>query len=1357
MDTINGQLPAVSDARQGSAGKVAVVPEQGLLPQHKGGENHGLEEDNLQTEDKEVTQLNGLNEIHQAAHCLHIDITVTPAQQKQHDEHQTNPVGCKVAVSRPDYTIPVGWNHVEVQQVKVDPNYSPTCQSDRQLGHLRDPSPTGKEKDIDTLKNCREINVPATKPVKAAEVANNEDTGWTEDRNLPNGWSADILTVTNADFPPHLSKNMFGITVHDHAHEYHDGFHELHQKPLGPHHLVAGHEGREEELIHHHHHNVDGDTEKSFATQLTISSGPSIVSKVGGEKSQVICVYTTDTSPSHPFNLHFWIKVVPKVWECRPLHQAAVLRDRCTGKAHYLDNAFLGAAELSQDKGVASAEDAGRIVTCAVGEADDDLDSIETEDTGRRSGKKTVKTNLEVNASNLNTLPALSVNTVRMSWSIAGLEELDDKQGVDRVEIHGVEEAIKVFNTTYPDLDLSLFSSCQEDILLPPILRDFLHDLEQGLGDLPTHVEETDKILKVDGGSSQELFQRKQALLWSGSDHQAPGGVHRSLQHQEQQHVAEESCLGSSTSHPVLGRAERLNKTAHEDLGDTLVDSSVSEAPKASEVHRDVDDDHDLVHQVQVKQDSAKSVSVGPRHVSHHEAEAPEGPREGPHWVGGVRACDVSQAGWLLGHQSVQDGAEVVIEFVRNEKNEMEFGVTELEQEEERAGQAHRQVHMVPHQLTGDHGQLQVFIVLLTTITNQELQRLRYNLQVKMSEMIVNTDTAYLYTGDGKHLVKDDILKSVHIAIPFQYNGWPGGHDEELTVLLVVHEQVDVWSKKQGLQLEGTVHVQVPEQDDVGQGDGVCHNQAEAPHSHVPVVTREGVHEVWHQEGQVYLQVQILTEFNYKDTAYLYAGQVLAYVHEHHRSKLEDRKLLDQEEGLGSEAISADQTFPEGWIWINDSNLPVGWQTQSGTEMARHQPLQHSIVRAQISSRNSCCTIHLDRVIIDHTTEVFELSMELVKQDNISQREEPLVNVEMKRKSCSGLHLHQINTCNECARAMSCTISLHGSIAVTNLFPSSACREVNLMSSSMNDNINRNTGSQSVDMIRLCDTVHTSLHLPPVTAVGQHEHDFLHQSDGGVHEESVDLCGGHSHVSHQSVDPRRVPHQSDEQAAVHDELVAAQCPHYGRHHEAGVRKVPLEVPRQAGGVGGGDDLQAGQLPVQQNVRVRVVTGKMSSSVPCHVQHRVGADQGVPRDGHYQPLYQGVQDGGHEHLCESRAVGTVPHHPAKGGGLVHGDVHAIYLVHSVQNQYQVGISSFQVYFEHGDWDLITNNADKGLMKFMAQEIMAVLTVRGDADSYSVVMGPFSLGILSIADPRIKPPSINRSCLLEGGEIYTCKLM
>ena len=115
------------------------------------------------------------------------------------------------------------------------------------------------------------INVPATKPVKAAEVANNEDAGWTEDRNLPNGWSADIFTVTYADIPPHLSKNMFGITVHDHAHEYHDGFHELHQKPLGPHHQVAGHEGREKELVHHHHNNVDGEAGKSFAPQLTRS------------------------------------------------------------------------------------------------------------------------------------------------------------------------------------------------------------------------------------------------------------------------------------------------------------------------------------------------------------------------------------------------------------------------------------------------------------------------------------------------------------------------------------------------------------------------------------------------------------------------------------------------------------------------------------------------------------------------------------------------------------------------------------------------------------------------------------------------------------------------------------------------------------------------------------------------------------------------------------------------------------------------------------------------------------------------------------------------------------------------------
>ena len=115
-------------------------------------------------------------------------------------------------------------------------------------------------------------------------------------------------------------------------------------------------------------------------------------------------------------------------------------------------------------------------------------------------------------------------------------------------------------------------------------------------------------------------------------------------------------------------------------------------------------------------------------------------------------------------------------------------------------------VHMTAKEQAG-----QVFIVILNTITNQELQRLRYNLQVKMSEIIVNTDTAYLYTGDGKHLLQDGIPKGVHLAIPSQCNGWPGCHEEE------AQAQVDDWSKKQSLQLEGTVHVQVPEQDDVGQ------------------------------------------------------------------------------------------------------------------------------------------------------------------------------------------------------------------------------------------------------------------------------------------------------------------------------------------------------------------------------------------------------------------------------------------------------------------------------------------------------------------------------------------------------------
>ena len=67
-----------------------------------------------------------------------------------------------------------------------------------------------------------------------------------------------------------------------------------------------------------------------------------------------------------------------------------------------------------------------------------------------------------------------------------------------------------------------------------------------------------------------------------------------------------------------------------------------------------------------------------------------------------------------------------------------------------------------------------------------------------------------------------------------------------------------------------------------------------------------------------------------------------------------------------------------------------------------------------------------------------------------------------------------------------------------------------------------------------------------------------------------------------------------------------------RHHEAGVRKDPQEVPRQAGGVGGCDDLQAGQQHDHRNdqARVRIVTREMSGSVPCHVQRQDDDDLGL---------------------------------------------------------------------------------------------------------------------------------------------------
>ena len=190
----------------------------------------------------------------------------------------------------------------------------------------------------------------------------------------------------------------------------------------------------------------------------------------------------------------------------------------------------------------------------------------------------------------------------------------------------------------------------------------------------------------------------------------------------------------------------------------------------------------------------------------------------------------------------------------------------------------------------------------------------------------------------------------------------------------------------------------------------------------VPLVTRGRVHEAW---LQVYLQVQILTVYNYKGTACLTAGRVLAFANEHHSSKLEDRKLLGQEEGPRNAAMSADQTFPEGWIEVTD--LPLDWLTQSETEIARHQPLLHSAVRAQISTRDSDI-IHLGRGINVLAMEVLESSIQLVRQDTICERvkEEPFteLNVEMKWESFSGFNICQLIHCNKCPRAIS-SISLH--------------------------------------------------------------------------------------------------------------------------------------------------------------------------------------------------------------------------------------------------------------------------------------------------------------------------------------------
>ena len=147
----------------------------------EGRENPGLE-DNPQSEEKEVTRC--LNEGYRNAHQLYVDITVSSDQQEEHEEspmlikflkHQAVPVGWKQAVNHSD---------CKPQPVEV----IPACHSSSQWGHLRESSQTGKEKEISMVKDYREINMPADKPMQVAQVAAYELPDWAEDKSLPSGW-----------------------------------------------------------------------------------------------------------------------------------------------------------------------------------------------------------------------------------------------------------------------------------------------------------------------------------------------------------------------------------------------------------------------------------------------------------------------------------------------------------------------------------------------------------------------------------------------------------------------------------------------------------------------------------------------------------------------------------------------------------------------------------------------------------------------------------------------------------------------------------------------------------------------------------------------------------------------------------------------------------------------------------------------------------------------------------------------------------------------------------------------------------------------------------------------------------------
>ena len=228
-----------------------------------------------------------------------------------------------------------------------------------------------------------------------------------------------------------------------------------------------------------------------------------------------------------------------------------------------------------------------------------------------------------------------------------------------------------------------------------------------------------------------------------------------------------------------------------------------------------------------------------------------------------------------------------------------------------------------------------------------------------------------------------------------------------------------------------------------------------------------------------HLQVQILREFDYKDTAYLITGatktfrsaevgEVFDPVHGHSTTTTPPDPPIPvgwiwiDATNLPVGWIWIDATnLPMGWIWIDATNLPVGWMTQSGTEITCQQPLLHnkSAESAGISTRDSHTTPKMTTTFIPSNVEdcnhgqhsvLLYVSYQWVTEELMLSREQ----LEMTNYSI---------VCRE--------ITLHSSYVITEAIPSTACREVNLLPRSMNVIIHHITRGHGLGVIRQGETI----------------------------------------------------------------------------------------------------------------------------------------------------------------------------------------------------------------------------------------------------------------------------------------------